>query len=64
MLKRELGSKRVNEFPEMLILHTDRGSEYSNKGYLEFLGLLVLTGIVSKVVYSRLPVGHTFVTLL
>lgn len=50
------------DFPELFIHQTDRGPEYNSKGYLQFLGLLVLKGICGTVLYGRLPVGHSYVT--
>ena len=53
-----------NEPPKLLILQTDRGPEYNNQGFLQFLGLLLLTGKVQgSVLYGRLPAGHRCVII-
>ena len=55
-LRMELNGKPI---PDLFINQTDRGPEYNNLQYLQFLGLLLLTGVVnSAVLYGRLPVGH------
>jgi hypothetical protein len=48
--------------PELFIHQTDRGPEYNNKGYLQFLGLMLLTGkITGGILYGRLPAGHRYI---
>jgi hypothetical protein len=57
LLETELGDSPC--YPDLFIHQTDRGPEYNNKQYLQFLGLCLLKGIVKgTVLYGRLPAGH------
>lgn len=47
------------KFPEQIYFQVDGGSENANKYVLAFLEYLVSRRITRKVVYSRLPTGHT-----
>ncbi len=58
ILKRELTGPRET-WPQIFFNSSDRGSEYNNRVYLEYLGLLVLKGVFVVVVAGRLPPGHT-----
>jgi hypothetical protein len=51
--------ERHGQFPEEIYVQLDGGSENANKYVLGFLELLVARCIAKKVVFTRLPVGHT-----
>jgi hypothetical protein len=57
MLEKETSA---TESFELLILQTDRGPEYNNFGWLQFLGYLTLVGKFSTILYGRLLAGHTY----
>jgi hypothetical protein len=46
-------------YPEELIIQFDGGSENANQPVMAYLEWLVATRAVKKVLYSRLPTGHT-----
>lgn len=46
-------------FPEEIYIQVDGGSENANQYLLAMLELLVVKRMVRKIVYSRLPTGHT-----
>ena len=48
-----------NKFPETLYLQLDGGAENANKYVLAHLEMLVAKRIVTRIIFSRLPVGHT-----
>ena len=48
-----------HQYPEEFYVQLDGGSENANNCLLGFLELLVARRIVRKVIFTRLPVGHT-----
>ncbi len=47
------------KFPEEMYVQLDGGSENANRVVLGFLELLIARLIVKKIIFTRLPVGHT-----
>jgi hypothetical protein len=58
ILEEELKGIKPENYPQVLINQTDRGPEYNNYWYLQYLGLLLLKGIFQGALYGRLPAGH------
>jgi hypothetical protein len=51
--------EKYQQYPEILFVQVDGGSENANKYVLAFLELLVSECIIKEAWYTRLPVGHT-----
>ena len=47
------------KYPDVLYWQVDGGSENANQTCLGICELLIARGVVSKIVFTRLPVGHT-----
>ena len=59
LLSLERYFKKHNELPRTLYHQIDGGPENANQEFLAICALLVASGLVDKVVLTRLPVGHT-----
>jgi len=59
LLQLEAFLDEYDVFPEEIYIQLDGGKENANRIVLGFLELLVHRNIAKKIIFSRLPVGHT-----